>query len=164
MRIGLQMEARPVASGPNRDPRVRLNEMISALRESGHRITPQRMQILGILSRSKGHPSVEDIHKALIPDLPMLSQATVYKTVALMKDLGQVLELEFGNTHNRYDGNMPDPHPHLICKRCEAILDLESLPLSSLEREVSEKTGYVITGHRLDIIGICPDCQGAADQ
>lgn len=137
--------------------------MVAALRESGRRLTPQRLEILRILSNSEGHPSVEQIHRTLIPDLPMLSRATVYKTVGLMKELGQVLELDFGDAHNRYDGNTHEPHPHLICKRCGAILDLENLPLESLGEEVSEETGYIITGHRLELFGICPDCQRAVD-
>jgi Fur family peroxide stress response transcriptional regulator len=135
--------------------------MIGALRESGHRLTPQRLKILRILAESAGHPSVEDIYNALILDMPMLSQATVYKTVALMKDLGQVLELEFANAHNRYDGNIPEPHPHLICGRCGSIIDLEDLPLEDLREEVSTETGYIITGHRLEVFGICPECQRA---
>ncbi len=135
--------------------------MIGALRESGHRLTPQRLEILRFLAESAGHPSVEDIYKTLVAGMPMLSQATVYKTVALMKDLGQVLELEFANAHNRYDGNRPEPHPHLICVRCGSILDLEDLPLQSLREDVSKGTGYIVTGHRLEVFGICTECQHA---
>ena len=48
----------------------------------------------------------------------MTSLATAYKTVTLLKEIGEVLELGFGNDSNRHDGNKPYPHPHLICTKC----------------------------------------------
>ena len=53
-----------------------------------------------------------------------MSQATVYKTLALLKDLGQVLEIGLRDD-NHYDGNRPQPHPHLICIKCNKIVDAE---------------------------------------
>ncbi len=56
---------------------------------------------------------------------PTLSQATVYKTLSLLKDMGQVLEIDLRGD-SRYDGHRPEPHPHLICIRCDKIIDGEA--------------------------------------
>ena len=141
------------------DPQTRLNEMVSKLRERGSRLTPQRMAVLEVLAASEGHPSVEQVFECVRADMPMVSLATVYKTVGLLKEMGEVLELDFSDASNRYDGNMPYPHPHLICLRCRAIVDLQIAPLNELHQEVTRETGYRVVSHRLDLHGMCPRCQ-----
>ena len=141
------------------DPDARLEELTRRLREQGFRLTPQRMAVLKILAASQGHPSVEQIYNQVKSDFPMTSLGTIYKTVGLLKEMGEVLELGFSDDGNRYDGNKPYPHPHLVCIKCKSILDPEIPTLSILPQEVGEKTGYQIVSHRLDFYGICPQCQ-----
>jgi Fur family peroxide stress response transcriptional regulator len=141
------------------DPQARLDEMITQLKERGHRLTPQRMAVLKILAASDGHPSVEQVYERVKADFPMTSLATIYKTVTLLKEMGEVLELGFSHDSNRYDGNKPYPHPHLICTKCKNIVDPEIVTLSELRQEVAQSTGYQIVNHRLDFFGICPQCQ-----
>jgi Fur family peroxide stress response transcriptional regulator len=141
------------------DPETRLEELVTKLRERDCRLTPQRMAVLKTLAASDGHPSVEQIYERIKPDFPMTSLATVYKTVTLLKEMGEVLELGFGDGGNRYDGNRPYPHPHLICTRCGAIEDLEVDALSEIPQRIARDTGYRIVSHRLDFFGLCPRCQ-----
>ena len=137
----------------------RLERMLDRLKEQGLRITPQRLEILRILSESVGHPSVEDIHAKVRVKFPTTSLATTYKTVALLKDLDEVLELGFADGSNRYDGNKPYPHPHVICTVCRKIMDPDLSMLRDMTEEVVRETGFRITTHRLDFFGLCPDCQ-----
>ena len=141
------------------DPEARLDELTTRLRERGHRLTPQRMAVLKILATNEGHPSVEQIYEHVKVDFPMTSLATVYKTLTLLKEMGEVLELGFSDGGNRYDGNKPYPHPHLICTECKNIVDPEVATLSELRQEVAQSTGYQIVSHRLDFFGLCPQCQ-----
>jgi Fur family peroxide stress response transcriptional regulator len=60
---------------------------------------------------------------------------------------------------NRYDGNRPEPHPHLICTKCERIIDPDLESLADMTRELVAETGFKIINHRLDFFGICPACQ-----
>ncbi len=135
--------------------------MIGKLKGSDFRITPQRYAILRILFR-KEHPSVAEIYEAVRVKFPTTSLATVYKTVSLLKEIGEVLELGFHDGNNRYDGTRPFPHPHVICTQCKKIMDPELVSLDSLSAEMSRKTGYRIISHRLDFFGLCPDCQKQA--
>lgn len=92
-------------------------------------------------------------------NFPTTSLATVYQTVALIKDLDEVLELGFSDGSNRYDGNKPYPHPHVICLNCNKIIDPDLDNFTDLTQEITEKTRFKITNHRLDFFGLCPDCQ-----
>jgi len=142
------------------DHKIRLETMIQKMRERGLRITPQRIAILRVLSISKGHPSVESIYEQVKKEFPTTSVATVYKNVSMLKELGEVLELSFGTESSRYDGNKPDPHPHLICTKCKKIIDPDLDSLKVVSKELIKETGFSITSHRLDFFGICPECQG----
>ena len=112
------------------DQDTRLKELVAKLKEGNHRLTPQRLAVLRILAVGDGHPSVEQIYEQIKPDFPMTSLATVYKTVTLLKEMDEVLELSFNDGGNRYDGSKPYPHPHLICAQCGTIEDLELDALS----------------------------------
>jgi Fur family transcriptional regulator, peroxide stress response regulator len=137
----------------------RLQELIEKLSRHGYRLTPQRMAVLRILADSKEHLNIEEIYARVRQGFPMTSLATIYNTVAMLKDMGEVMELSFGSRGNRYDGNKPAPHPHLVCERCGVVIDPELPALDVLLGQVGDLTGYQITGHRLDFTGICPQCQ-----
>jgi len=141
------------------DSPSRFDSMLSKLREKGYRITPQRLAILKILAESQGHPGAEDIHSLVRTDFPTTTIATVYKTMAVLKITGEVLELEFSGDYNRYDGKKPGPHPHLICIKCKRIVDPDFTSLAEMTEKLASQTGYKLIGHRLDFYGICPECQ-----
>ena len=140
-------------------PERRLEQMIGKLKKNEFRITPQRYAVLKILAYSDNHPSAERIYEQLVQDYPTMSPATVYKTISLLKKNGEILELEFSEMSNRYDGNKPYPHPHVICTKCGTILDPPMLDFEQLKQQMIEETGFTITSHRLDFYGLCPGCQ-----
>jgi Fur family peroxide stress response transcriptional regulator len=140
------------------DHKKRFEIIIRKLRDNGHKITPQRLAIVKILARSEGHPSVENIHAQIKKDFPTMSLATVYKNILLIKSLGEVLELGFTDGSNRYDGNKPTPHPHVICIKCKKIVDPDLANLDEIEKEVALATNFKILNHRLDFFGICSNC------
>jgi Fur family peroxide stress response transcriptional regulator len=142
-----------------KEPQARLEELIEKLKEWDYRITPQRLAILKILAVSDGHPSAERIFDQIKEEFPTTSLATVYKTIATLKEMGEVLELGFANDSNRYDGNKPYPHVHLICVKCRDIIDPKVENLEILPQQVAQQASYRLVGHRFDIYGICPRCQ-----
>ncbi len=142
------------------NPDTRFDQMLSRLRLRGFRLTPQRIAVLRILSASEGHPGAEDIYTQVKNEFPTTSLATVYKTITLLKELNEVLELGFSEGGNRYDGKNPFPHPHLICVKCKKVIDADLESLGDLTEELTQDTGFEILSHRLDFFGICPDCKG----
>jgi len=137
----------------------RFQQMLDKLKSLGFRITPQRLAVLRILAASEDHPTAEQIFEKVKTEFPTTSLATIYKTIALLKGLKEVLELGFPDGSNRYDGNKPFPHPHVICTRCRKIMDPELISLDELKDEISKKTGFRIQYHRLDFFGVCQECQ-----
>ncbi len=143
------------------DPQKRLEQMVSMLKDKGCRLTPQRLAVLRILAKSEGHPSAEQIYEQIKVDYPTTSLATIYKTLSLLKNMGEVLELNFASVGSRYDGNKPYPHPHVICDNCGQILDPEFEAVAGISQEIARQTGYKITHQQLNFFGLCPTCQKA---
>jgi len=137
----------------------RLQQMHSKLKEHDFRLTPQRLAVLKVLAVSEGHPTVERIYETVRAEFPTTSIATIYKTVNLLKQLNEVLELGFPDGSNRYDGNKPYPHPHVICTKCKKIIDPSLGSLEDLTKEVIKETGFQILNHRVDFFGTCRECQ-----
>lgn len=137
----------------------RLQQMLEKLQGLDFRITHQRLAVIRVLAASDDHPSAEQIFEKVRARFPTTSLATVYKTIALLKDVGEVLELGFPDGSNRYDGNKPYPHPHIVCSGCGKIVDPEVVGLDELENQIVRKTGFKILHHRLDFFGLCEECQ-----
>ena len=116
------------------EAQTRIDAMLAKLKSRDFRITPQRYAVLRILASSEEHPSVAEIYEAVRVEFPTTSLATVYKTVSLLKEIGEVLELGFHDGNNRYDGTRPFPHPHVICTQCRKIMDPELVSLDRPER------------------------------
>ena len=138
--------------------KLRIDQMVSKLRDRDFRITPQRLAVLKVLAASEGHPTVETIYEKVRTQFPTTSLATIYKTVSLLREINEVLELGFADGSNRYDGSRPFPHPHVICTKCKKIIDPDLSSLKDMTKEVAEETGFEILTHRLDFFGICREC------
>ena len=144
----------------------RLAEMKAALRERGVAVTRKRAKLLEVLLASDRHPSVSEIHEGVQAAYPGTSLATIYNTIEILKETGQVLEIEFSASANRYDGRIPESHPHLVCLQCEKVEDMEGAapyyPMEHPMERVSQETGYDIVRLRTDYYGTCPECREAS--
>ena len=136
----------------------RAGTLITRLREHGYRVTPQRVAIINTIVGHAGHPTVEEVHALVQVDFPMTSLATVYKTVSLLREIDELQEIRTADDIRHIDGRVAEPHPHLICKICGKIVDLQSIDVSELATRVAQETGYVEVGNRADFWGVCPQC------
>jgi Fur family peroxide stress response transcriptional regulator len=137
---------------------IRFNQLIAALKDRNFRLTPQRVELVRLIAASEGHPSASQLYAQVQRRFPTMSHATVYKTLALLKEMNQVLEIDLRDD-SHYDGNRPQPHPHLICLKCNQILDGEvALDQESLHR-LEQASGYTILRPQISLYGLCPDCK-----
>ncbi len=140
------------------DPEIRFQELIAALRERDFRLTPQRVELVRMIAVSEGHPSANQLYEKIKLKFPTMSQATVYKTLALLKEMDQVLEIDL-RADSHYDGNRPQPHPHLICMRCNQIVDGEASFDPQTIKKLEEMSGYTILRPQISLYGLCPKCK-----
>nr|WP_251046500.1 MULTISPECIES: peroxide-responsive transcriptional repressor PerR [unclassified Oceanobacillus] len=136
----------------------RLRQAIDTLKESGVRITPQRHAVLEFLLNAMVHPTADEIYKALEGKFPNMSVATVYNNLRVLKDIGLVRELTYGDSSSRFDCNTSD-HYHIICNDCGKIVDFHYPLLNEVESLAEQVTGFDVSHHRLEVYGKCDECQ-----
>ena len=132
-------------------------KLIESLRHRGYKLTAQRLEIIGLLSRDTTHPGAGEIFRKVRKRVPQLSMSTVYYTLDMLKKEGLIQELEFYDRDNRYDVNVAN-HINLICKKCGRIVDLPG-GITLSYAKVQQKTDFQPVGMRYEYYGYCKDCR-----
>jgi Fe2+ or Zn2+ uptake regulation protein len=97
------------------------SETIDALRESGHKMTPQRMMILTSLRHAPGHLSAAEIFEEVKAAYPYVDISTVYRTLSVLKDMRLISETHMGGGDATFEWVATERHHHLICRKCEHV-------------------------------------------
>ena len=132
------------------------------LKAQNLRLTKQRKVILTELQKVVSHPSADEVYEMVKKDLPRISLGTVYRNLETLTELGEIQKLECGGSVRRFDGN-PDNHYHIRCLRCEKIVDAPIELRENLENRLAGKTDFCIISHRVEFLGLCPECCDAKD-
>jgi Fe2+ or Zn2+ uptake regulation protein len=119
----------------------------------------QREVILDVLKGTKAHPTADWIYHEVRKEVPNISLGTVYRNLRLLREMGEILELQYGDGKSRFDGN-PADHYHFTCQRCGKIYDVEEPLRKDMEKDIARKLGFTVTHHRVEFYGICRECQG----
>jgi Fur family ferric uptake transcriptional regulator len=122
--------------------------------EKGLRITEQRRVIARVLSDAEDHPDVEILHQRSAAIDPGISIATVYRTVRLFEDAGILERHDFGDGRARYEAAAETHHDHLINVETGEVIEFVDPELEELQRKISERLGYRLVDHRLELYGV----------
>ncbi len=123
-----------------------------------HRQTKQRAALLDLLRSTKSHPTAAWLYERLRAAYPAMSQGTVYRNLSVLAEQGLVLVLRSGSTYDRFDADT-SVHYHIMCESCGRVDDLPLSAETFRNAEAERVSGYLVTGHRIDYFGICPECQ-----
>ena len=132
----------------------------STLKTHGLKNTKQRKAILNVLSHSGTPLSAEDIYIRLKVENEDVSLSTVYRTLEQLceHDVLQRVTLS-GDNRMAYVIEEKEHHHYIVCTQCKRILPISHCPLQAFEKALAQETGFVLQGHRLDLYGLCPQCQ-----
>ena len=132
------------------------SELRDRCRSAGLKATPQRLAVYEALIARIDHPSPEDIYRAVRKRLPTLSLATVYNTLDALASHGLASEVALLHESKRYDANL-NPHHHLICTSCQAIVDIHNEKFDALELPKG-LVDFVPEKVSVQILGLCTRC------
>ena len=131
----------------------------------GVRMTAQRRLLVGIIQDSPRHLDAATLLEIARKQDPEIDRATVYRTIALLKDRGLIDELDLmhieGEKHY-YEAKTNRDHCHMACFRCGAIMEYASSSFEKLKKEMARQSGFQIRVVRLEVGGVCKRCQKAA--
>src|SRR5271155_2477160 len=139
--------------------------LMKELTARGVRMTAQRRLLVGIIQDSPRHLDAATLLEIAKKQDADIDRATVYRTIALLKDRGLIDELDLmhieGEKHY-YEAKTNRDHCHMACFRCGAIMEYASSSFEKLKKEMAEQSGFQIRVVRLEVGGICKRCQRAA--
>jgi Fe2+ or Zn2+ uptake regulation protein len=130
---------------------------------SGQRVTSQRLLLLDLIRKQKGHLDADDLYRRARELNPRLGLSTVYRTLRLFKELGLVEELHFQPEHHHYEQRASREHHHLVCLHCGRITEFESRHTKGLRDEIGRRHGFKVTSGEINFSGYCADCRDKAD-
>ena len=120
-------------------------------------MTRQRQVILEELRKVDTHPSADEVYEMVRKRLPRISLGTVYRNLEILSQNGAIQKLELGSTLKRFDGIAANHH-HIRCIRCDRVVDAPEDFDVTINHDLKNATEFKIIGHKLEFIGICPDC------
>jgi len=136
-----------------------MKDIIERLKDKGVPLTPQRMAVAEFLSRSKNHPTVDEIHRTIQQRYPTMSVATVYSTLKLLKELGEIQELSIRKRGKACFDPNPNIHHHLLCRKCGRIVNIEiDYPSNCPIMEKENINGCKVEEMQAYLYGICSEC------
>lgn len=132
--------------------------LVNRLQAAGYRLTPQRLALVDLLARDESHPSADQIFARLRAVYPTISLATVYNTLDVLVELGEALTLDLNEGSTRYDVRRPDAHPHVVCRHCGRVADLEVQGIESFLQSARTASSFGDLRPRIYFDGVCPAC------
>jgi Fur family peroxide stress response transcriptional regulator len=122
------------------------------------RETRQREAILNILRSTNSHPTADWIYDEVRKLIPNISKGTVYRNLKILREMGEIAELDLSGTVSRYEGRREN-HYHFRCIRCGRVFDLDEPVDRELDTRVARETGFKVSYHQLEFRGLCKECQ-----
>ena len=133
--------------------------IIDELRKRGFRITPQRELIINAVAHSPQHISAEEISEKLQEHTQAINIATVYRTLDLLWQEGFACRNDLSEGKIVYATYQHGPHIHLVCRKCNRIIDADVKVLNSLRDNLISNYQFRPNLDHISIFGICADCQ-----
>jgi Fur family ferric uptake transcriptional regulator len=132
---------------------------MEALGNAGHRLTEPRRAVASLVARHQGHFTAADLEATIAEQRLHIGRATLFRTLELLTELGLLERIDLPSGEHAYVRCAPRHHHHLICSRCGRAIDIEDRGLAAAVADVGRRTGFRIDAHRIELYGMCADCQ-----
>jgi len=135
----------------------RIEKLKVASRDTGIKLTHQRLEIFREIAASVEHPDADAVFQAVRRRMPTVSLDTVYRTLWMLNDLGLISTLGPRRERVRFDANLRHHH-HYVCTRCALARDFESTSLDVLRLPEAVKDFGTVVATHVEVLGVCNRC------
>lgn len=136
------------------------------IKEKGLRNTPEREIIIEEIFSTHDHFDVDELFLRMRNKNKIVSKASIYRTIPLLVESGLIKEVFFEDGHLHYEhiyGHKD--HCHIRCMCCGRNLEFSDDEIEKIQKQIGKKYGFIITSHRFELLGYCPQCaQGQGGQ
>ena len=136
--------------------------LVERMKSMGLRLTGQRRVLAELLDTASDHLDAEQVYQRARARDSSIHRATVYRTLNRLKKLGLVDELDLmhvsGERHY-YEVRPSTLHIHLVCTACKGVDEPSESFWDELKRRVEQENGFRPEVVRIEMAGVCSDCQ-----
>lgn len=137
---------------------ARLERFETLCREQGLSLTVQRRATLRAVLESEDHPTADDVYERIKGRVPGVSRTTVYRVLDTLVNIGVIGKVCHPGAAARFDPKVHQHH-HLVCLRCDKIVDIEDERLNAIDLAAIPTHGFRIDEFHMHLRGVCPACQ-----
>ncbi|MBP7088066.1 MAG: transcriptional repressor [Candidatus Omnitrophica bacterium] len=132
---------------------------IKFLKGKNLKLTRQREQILQAFLKTEKHVSTEELYKIISKKYPSIGQATVFRTLKLLHEVGIAREVSLGDKTIRFEHNYGHRHHgHLICTDCGRLVEAIDDNIEQFQEKLCKKFGFIAKDYKFEILGLCKHC------
>ncbi|NNN21659.1 MAG: transcriptional repressor [Acidimicrobiales bacterium] len=136
-------------------------ELTQLFRNTGRKVTAQRLCVWRLLEGNTSHPSAEVLFEEARRELETISLRTVYQVLRELEELGECMSLDLGTGASRFDPNVDAAHHHLVCTSCGKVRDLYA-DFPSVEAPKTGLDGFQVGSAEIVFRGTCAECKSNA--
>ena len=121
-------------------------------------MTAQRLAVLRAV-QSNPHAAADDVVDVVRRDIGSISRQSVYDTLNSLSERGLLRRIQPMGSPARYEDRVADNHHHLICRRCNKVVDVDCAVGERPCLTASDAQGFAIDEAEVIYWGVCPECQ-----
>lgn len=129
------------------------------LSQIGCKTTKSRRMIIEVLIGTEVPLSAEEIFLIVKDSGATTNLSTVYRTLDLIEGKGLLDKCIMSDGKARYKLALEGHTHHITCTGCYKSIPISICPLEPIEKDLVNKTDFNITGHKLEVYGLCPKCR-----
>lgn len=127
-------------------------------RETGLKVTPQRMAVYKALMETTEHPSAEVVFRKVRRTFPSISLDTVNRTLLTLSEIGAAFIVEGSGDAKRFDADLTT-HQHFKCLKCRRIIDFHHEPFDRIEVPENLLGRCTVLRKTVYLEGLCTQCK-----
>jgi len=133
--------------------------ILRALDTAGYRLTGPRRAVADLIARYDGHFTAAELEAFARDRRIGISRATLFRALDLLSELNVLERLDLPTGEHAYVACAPAHHHHLVCSRCGRTTEVDDYGVAAAVDEIARRSGYRIEAHRLELFGLCRNCQ-----
>jgi Fur family transcriptional regulator, ferric uptake regulator len=138
---------------------MKSNEVKQLFQKEGLRFTSQRNLVFDIMSKHPRPLTADEIYFLYLEQDESISLSTIYRILELFLEK-EIITKTLLTDNNKACYVLRHGHKHLlVCLNCKKITEVKECPVHYFEDDIQNATQFKITGHKLELYGLCPECQ-----
>lgn len=138
---------------------VDAQSIVESFEAAGYRLTSPRRALANLIAGRGGHFTADDLLAEARRHRRGLGRATIFRSLEVLAELGAVERLDLPSGEHAFVACEPTHHHHVVCSSCGRSTGVSDHGLERVAEAIGRETGYRVDAHRLELFGLCADCQ-----